>query len=173
VSTPLSPWDALPQAHSEKVVAAVAEVLRADPTIAGLFNGGEAIILSPDPLLHIDMTPPVCVVSPLAETTAFLTGGETEQSVTVRIFILYQELRRSIAVNDKTVKAAMRLIRTALLDSYTLRVPAFYNVALVKRIAALNALDFGAVGEGANIKRIQTLEIVFEYNLEASTGNPS
>lgn len=167
-----SPWDALVQAHSEKVVAAVAEVLRADATLASLFGAGDRIIISPDPLLHLDLPTPTCVCSPLTEVTEFMTSGKTRQTISVRIFILYEEFRRSIGVTDKTVKAALSLMRTALLNNYTLRVPAFSNVDLVRRIEALAALDFGAVGEGSNVKRIQTLQIDYQFSVEASTGQP-
>jgi len=166
-----SPWDALEQAHSEKVVAAVAEVLRADSTLTALF-GADGIVISPDPLLHLDMPVPCCVVSPLTLVSEFHTGNEIGKTLTIRIFVLYQELRRSIGVTDKTVKAALSMIETVLLASYTLRVPAFNLVPLVNRIDSIAALDFGAIGEGSNVKRIQTLQVDFQYRADVDTGHP-
>ena len=168
-----SPWDALTQAHSEKVVAAVAEVLRADGTLAALFGAGTGgIIISPDPLLHLDLPAPCLVVSPLAQSSEMRTGGELRKTITIRIFVLYQELRRAIDTDDKTVKALLEVIEAALFNNYTLRVAAFSMANLVTRIDSIQALDFGAIGEGANIKRIQTLQVDYWYTLKAATGQP-
>lgn len=173
MAQPGSPWDGLTQAHSEKVIAAVALVLRANATLAALFGtAGDRIIISPDPLLHLDLPVPTCVVSPLAQTNVLRLGGELGKTHTVRIFILYEELRRSIGVTDKTVKAALSLIETALLNNDALQVAEFGNAELAERIDRIAALDFGAVGEGANIKRIQTLEVDYQYRVEAWTGQP-
>lgn len=167
-----SVFDTLSQSYSAKIVAAVAEVLRGNSTLSTFF-GSSGIVIAPDPLIHADQTVPCLIVSPFTRVNQNRTGGELGKRLRVRIFILYQELRRSIAVTDKTVDSVLQLIEAALFNNYTLAVTAFGSVALVERINEFAALDFGAIGEGSNVKRLQAMEVEFWYRVEADTGEPA
>lgn len=165
------PFDALAaQAHAEKVRAAVAEVLRATAQLAAVFQG--RIYLLPDIWLPPDVQVPALTVGPAQEGTIQLTGGELEQEITVRIHAIYNEWRVTVGPTEKTISAVLSVVRSAIYDSYTLMVPAFSNVPLAKRIVRFNPTQYGLfeAGEPYKVSHVQTMEVVFEKNLIATTG---
>ena len=134
---------------------------------------GERIYLIPDTWLPPDVQPPAITVGPAEERESPLTGGEVESEVTVRCHVIYNEWRSTIATTSKTARSALKVIRAAVWDNYTLRVPAFSMVPLVKRIVRTNPVTFGLfeAGDPLQVPRTLTLEFVFEKNLEAATGD--
>lgn len=164
-------FDALSaQAHSEKIVAAVAEVLRGTTALDSTFGG--RIYLLPDIWLPPDVQTPAITVGPGSISDTNLTGFESEQQTVVRCTVIYNEWRTAISISDKTVQAALSVMRAAIYSNYVLAVAAFSSVPLVKRIVRTEPITFGLYepGEPYQVAHTQTLQFVFEKNMVVTTG---
>lgn len=169
MSTP-NTFAGLTQSPGEKVIVAIAETLRDNAAFADFFPSVQSISVAPDPLLQIDQPIPFLAIAPLTDATEFHLSGETEQTLLARLFFVYDERRDTIGNFDPTVRSLINDAVTILFNNPTLKVAAFGNISLAHRLARIGLKDFGSVEAEGGVRRIQALDVEYEYKIVATTG---